>query len=51
VAAHRHSPGISLAPAELRVLFSSIEIDGVSEVAQVLSITEATVRTPSAPRV
>jgi DNA-binding CsgD family transcriptional regulator len=34
-----------LTPAELRVLFSIIEMDGVSEVAQVLGITEATVRT------
>jgi DNA-binding CsgD family transcriptional regulator len=34
-----------LTPAELRVLFSIIEMDGVSEVAEVLGITEATVRT------
>jgi DNA-binding CsgD family transcriptional regulator len=34
-----------LTPAELRVLFSIIEMDGVSEVAHVLGITEATVRT------
>jgi DNA-binding CsgD family transcriptional regulator len=34
-----------LTPAELRVLFSIIEMDGVSEVAQVLGIAEATVRT------
>ncbi len=34
-----------LTPAELRVLFSIIEMDGASEVAQVLGITEATVRT------
>ncbi len=34
-----------LTPAELRVLFSIIEIGGVSEVADVLGISEATVRT------
>lgn len=34
-----------LTPAELRVLFSIVEIDGVSEVADVLGISEATVRT------
>jgi DNA-binding CsgD family transcriptional regulator len=34
-----------LTPAELRVLFSVVEIDGVSEVAHVLGISEATVRT------
>jgi DNA-binding CsgD family transcriptional regulator len=34
-----------LTRAELRVLFSIIEMDAVSEVAQVLGITEATVRT------
>jgi len=34
-----------LTPAELRVLFSVVEIDGVSEVADVLGISEATVRT------
>jgi len=34
-----------LTPAELRVLFSIIEISGVSEVADVLGISEATVRT------
>jgi DNA-binding CsgD family transcriptional regulator len=34
-----------LTPAELRVLFSIIEMDGASEVAQVLGIAEATVRT------
>jgi DNA-binding CsgD family transcriptional regulator len=34
-----------LTPAELRVLFSIIEMDSVSEVARVLGITEATVRT------
>ena len=34
-----------LTPAELRVLFSMIEMDGVSEVAEVLGIAEATVRT------
>ena len=34
-----------LTPAELRVLFSIIEMDSVSEVARVLGIVEATVRT------
>jgi DNA-binding CsgD family transcriptional regulator len=34
-----------LTPAELRVLFSIVEIGGVSEVADVLGISEATVRT------
>jgi DNA-binding CsgD family transcriptional regulator len=34
-----------LTPAELRVLFSIVEMDGVSEVADVLGIAEATVRT------
>jgi DNA-binding CsgD family transcriptional regulator len=34
-----------LTPAELRVLFSIIEMDSVSEVARVLGIAEATVRT------
>jgi DNA-binding CsgD family transcriptional regulator len=34
-----------LTPAELRVLFSIIEIGGVAEVADVLGISEATVRT------
>jgi DNA-binding CsgD family transcriptional regulator len=34
-----------LTPAELRVLFSIIEMDGASEVADVLGIAEATVRT------
>jgi DNA-binding CsgD family transcriptional regulator len=33
-----------LTPAELRVLFSIVEIGGASEVAEVLGITEATVR-------
>jgi len=36
---------LQLTPAELRVLFSIIEIGGVSEVADVLGISEATVRT------
>jgi DNA-binding CsgD family transcriptional regulator len=34
-----------LTPAELRVLFSIVENSGVSEVADILGITEATVRT------
>ncbi|MEA2991434.1 MAG: hypothetical protein QOD40_354 [Alphaproteobacteria bacterium] len=34
-----------LTPAELRVLFSIVEIGGVSEVAEVLGIAEATVKT------
>ena len=35
----------SLTPAELRVLFSVVEIDGIAEVADVLGISEATVKT------
>jgi DNA-binding CsgD family transcriptional regulator len=42
---HAKAQEFHLAPAELRALFSIIEMDGVSEVAQVLGITEATVRT------
>jgi len=34
-----------LTPAELRVLFSIVETGGVSEVADILGISEATVRT------
>ena len=42
---HAKAREFQLASAELRVLFSIIEMDSVSEVARVLGIVEATVRT------